>query len=475
MDLDQHLQMSAMAGLLGTNGGASGFLYDTSHQNEITQTVICRVQSRFERIDFMELFKNRCPHLPSTASDATHVVVGAFYGAEAYCVVVQEEDANLPKKVKHLVKALKTNATIVGSLEGKCRLYCDLQSESVCECDLIDAFKQCSLMIDKIKTSDEEAIPISYLLCPLQDLLLGPIWKTGSKYYDVDAALVDRCSRFWVGMEQVSGRIDLFRPFFQKIGHTEFVEFESSVVEYQLILRTRLKEATLKARRTEGDEEELEKTLNLAENHLVFKPALLKLWLFSTYNEWVIANEMVNSLNGASLLFSEDDLKTKLEKEYALVLNISKVRLLLDPHTTKKYWNDNSELLRKSVDFCCNDDGDTTEDEEEKGGAHQLYIRYQQKKAKKTVREVATHFEKNTVEKAKVQIFVVVNEIDCINNREYHLYVRHNPDVITSMSKLPIESPNDVRIRRIKPVEENSSDFLVQWEWDYSEGPHDYE
>ena len=55
------------------------------------------------------------------------------------------------------------------------------------------------------------------------------------------------------------------------------------------------------------------------------------------------------------------------------------------------------------------------------------------------------------------------------------MYVRHNPDVITSMSKLPIESPNDVRIRRIKPVEENSSDFLVQWEWDYSEGPHDDE
>ena len=480
MELDQHLQMSAMAGLLGNNGGASGFLNDRSHQDEITQTVICRVQSRMERLDLMELFKKGLPHINSTMSDATHFVVGAFYGAEAYCVLIQEE-ASLSNKAKQLKRALETNTTIAETLEGKCRLYCDLiQSESVC--DLIDAFKQCSLMIDKIKTSDKEAIPISYLLCPLQNLM-GPIWKTENKYYDIDAALVDRYSRLWFGMEQVSGRIDLFRPFFQKIGHTTFAEFESSVIEYQLMLRNSLKEATLKARRIENGKEELEETLKLAENHLIFKPALLKLWLFSTYNEWVIANELVNSLNGASLLFHEDDLKNKIEKEYALVVVLPKVRLLLDPHTTKEHWNDNSYLLRKRVkesllDFCCDDDGDTTEDEEEKEGAHQLAVQYQKKGAKNILGELVAHFENNIFEKLNVQIFVSVEYVDCSDSCIYRVYEHHRPELnlFCMYDGLPFKSPIDVQLDRIKTADDkNTRSFRVRFKWDCFEDDLDDE
>ena len=472
MELDHHLQMSAMAGLLGNNGGASGLLNDRSHQDEITQTVICRVQSRIERLDLMDLFKKGLPSLHSTASDATHFVIGAFYGAEAYCVLVQEEaESNLSNKAEQLKTALEGNATIVETelqLEGKCRLYSDLQNDSVCECSLMDAFKQCSLMIDRVKTNDEEAIPISYLLCPLQNLL-GPIWTTGSKYYDVDAALVDRCSRFWVGMEQVSGRMDLYRPFFQKIGHITFAEFESSVVEYQMILQNNLKEATVKARRTENGKEELEKTLDLAETHLIFKPAVLKLWLFSTYNEWLIANEMVNSWNGASLLFHKDELNTKLEKEYAIVLVIPKVRRLLDPLTMKESWNDNSKLLlrraeRSLIDFFCDDDGDATEDEEEKEGAHQLVAQYQKKGAKNIFGELAAHFEKNICEKPNVQIFVSVDD-NCSEFCEYRVYSRYN--LLIFLYQLPFKSPRDVQIRRMKTVDnQNASAFRVNFQWD---------
>jgi hypothetical protein len=97
-----------------------------------------------------------------------------------------------------------------------CRLYVDLQS-AVCECNVLDAYKQCFKLIDQVQKADDKdkAVPIAVLLCPLKVI----IWKSGgaqNEYQDVDSDLIDRCGRIWDELERVNAKLNAIRTSSKK-------------------------------------------------------------------------------------------------------------------------------------------------------------------------------------------------------------------------------------------------------------------
>ena len=95
MGLDNHLQDSVMAGVIDKLDGASNYANDSSNPSAFTsQTLACRAKSKEEILDLKTLLRQKEPHLHCSKEDekdeATHVVVGVFYGAQIYCVLTND-------------------------------------------------------------------------------------------------------------------------------------------------------------------------------------------------------------------------------------------------------------------------------------------------------------------------------------------------------------------------------------------------
>ena len=110
MDLDNHLLASTMCGLISDFNGASNFINDKPDPSQIILTCSWTQKLWVERYKDLQ-------HLvdPNTASNtkATHVVVSVLYGAQMFCVFVQdvqgkEKDEQVRKETqKKLQKIMK--------------------------------------------------------------------------------------------------------------------------------------------------------------------------------------------------------------------------------------------------------------------------------------------------------------------------------------------------------------------------------
>ena len=151
MDLDNHLLASTMCGLISDFNGASNFINDKPDPSQIILTCSWTQKLWVERYKDLQ-------HLvdPNTASNtkATHVVVSVLYGAQMFCVFVQdvqgkEKDEQVRKETqKKLQKIMKRfqvafdsqlnlekfkqefNEEMHELADFKCRLYMDFKAES---------------------------------------------------------------------------------------------------------------------------------------------------------------------------------------------------------------------------------------------------------------------------------------------------------------------------------------------------------
>ena len=95
MQMDKHTLASFTINQIDKHGGSSNYLNDPWHPFQPTRTLVCRVICKKECLDVPTLVSFGLSPLPCALRqaknkklfvDATHVVVGAIYGAEAYCV-----------------------------------------------------------------------------------------------------------------------------------------------------------------------------------------------------------------------------------------------------------------------------------------------------------------------------------------------------------------------------------------------------
>ena len=350
LSLDEHLKASTVSGLIDKFTGASNYLNDKKISSQVSRVLVLQAVTVKQRMHLLNPVDYET--VKSDATKSTHAIVGTTYGLEAYCVIFQDLDEkesredseeNLSDLVIKMKKSL-TEKHVWNNFEEqlskiekrltsqmKCRLYADLQSQTVRECNVSDAYKHCLKLIDESqrKTGDEKskAVPISISLCSLKHMI-GTARGIGSllQYRDVDDDLVTRCCRIWVELERVSGEAEFLRASTTKnkncrVSLRQFVE---AINKFQDIFKKDLKIAVVKARETsDDDDDEIKKIVDVAEKHPHFKLSGLKRWLEFKKAELEMA-EKIGKTSGIAILANKREVDNELSaldrKSYSLVM-----------------------------------------------------------------------------------------------------------------------------------------------------------
>ena len=513
MGLDKHLQVSTVAGLIEKYHGASNYLNDRQDPAQAYRTLISRAKSRKEYLHLPTLL-SQTPRLPigddAAKPEATHVVVGVIYGAEAYCVLSSEldgddgEDARAEADVTMSIMSTKWKIALADSQDLvefkdqfdreekkrfnrlKCRLYADLQTQTVRECTVFEAYKQCLNLIDQIQNTKEiknsKAVPIAVLLCPLKALVEQTGGFRGTfENRDVDANLVARCCRIWAGLEKIGSKADALRAVVKKENRSRLRRFADAIVKYQEILRKSLKEGVVKVRESsDGSAEEFEKVLVVAESHLLFKPSRLKRWLFYEQAELKMA-DLVANVNGITFLDDVGQLDRvmgfSLEKKCALILKIThgNEQTYGMLYSMTDYVKSNKIVaLDRFPDDDFDDDGDSTEDEEEEGGIPFHTVQFQQRIVKAKIREMMEHMKKNEHLENQVEFFVTLGDRNKKFECSYFVYqtplFRTPTPLKSKLRRLPV-APTGLKVHvptagRAKRARTTSSSIRVKWDYE---------
>ena len=478
MNLDEHLQVSAMTELFDKYRGASNYVKDKTNPLQVSQVVVLRAKSRKERLDLQYFPTGDVPRL-AKETKATHVVTGVTYGAEAYCVLTQDLDGSVDEEEareeskKNLAclgnKLVSTfledqsdfaefqeqlNEEEIQSLRRiKCRLYADLQTQSVRECNLSDAHKHCFKLIEQIKEtgdSSSKAVPISITLYPLKEMIADKVAGKQLQYRDVDGVLVSDCSRIWIKLESVICKAEFIRSTI-KSNRESLRQFIDAVNKFQNLLKKDLKVAVVKARESEdGNDDAITKFIDLAKKHPLFKSRSLKLWLEYKKAEPKMLEE-INNTKGITLFVSENDLLNNLvesEKKYALVLCIPPV-----DQRTKEILAKMKEYVKSSQTIMLEKDSDqNTEADTEKDGK-------KQKQVQDKVRELIKHAAKNKHLQNQTQFLMVFGD----NREGLCCYSVYESDKVLkeNIRQLP-RPPTGLKIKA-------KTSSYVQVEWDHKE------
>ena len=511
MGLDDHLQTSIVAGLIDKFRGASHYINDQMNPSQATQTLVCRTKSRKERLDLPALLENNPLRFPNSTEagvdwslpKATHVVVGIVYGAEAYCVLTQDlgsqeadEDAR-EEAEENLGKFVTKLENVLGDIDFdndlpdfkeqfnkdekaqltrlKCRLYSDLQTSAVRECNVVDVYAQCLKMIKQIKNDVEnkcKAIPITVLLCPLKTILelSDGRQRKSFEYRDVDPEITARLCRNWVQLESIQTKVEAIRSNAKKVSRPSLRTFQEVLNKYKDLLRKSLKNGVLQAREgNDGDDYEVDRVTTIAEDHALFKPSRLERWLDLKVSESKTVTKISN-INGIVFVAG----KTQLEKQladsfdttYALVLNIppldGKANEILV--AMKDYCEDYTKLVAV-------EDEDVDMEEEEGNGVDEDGLPWHMvprktKQVMDKIREFAHHVEKNKHLENQVQFYITSGEPGKGGCR-YSVYEADNL-LKVNIRQLPVP-PTEVKIRYAPTKSTKKSTSLIIVTWDYED------
>ena len=416
---------------------------------------------------------------------ATHVVVGVTYGAEAYCVLIQDinttldcketrEEAkkNLSNWGSKLLNALEEKQSVRDFQKGfskkerksltwiKCRFYADLQTQVVRECSIIDAYKHCIKLIEEIQIADDEnhAVPISVVLCSLKNLI-GDKTKAAQialQYRDVNSELVSRCYRSLAILERISSQAKTFRSAVNKNSLTAMSQFVQAIDSYQIVLKEELKRAVIKLRDIKNGEDgdkELEKIANAAEKHQLFQPNRLELWLEHKKAE----SEILKKIMHAKEITLFDSLKqltndlVNSDKKYALVLSVASLDEWTKSIIAKmKNWMKGDRKLEQ---------GDLDEEGGEvKNGAPWHTDAHKRKQVLDKIQELTKHAKKNQHLKEKVQFLMVICDV---GNRLCRYSVYESGVLKENIGQLP-RPPTGLQIKAKTSVS-------VHVKWDHEE------
>jgi hypothetical protein len=409
-ELDEHLQVSIVTGLIENEyRGASNYLIDRPDPQQITWTILFRAKTRkemFKRLPVEWLIDPSSDDNVNNKenSDATHIVAGIVYGAEAYCVLSweldgEEEDQDVREEAREsladlankLAKSLVNGHDIFDFVEQfdkdekqrlanmKCRFYADLQSSPVRQFGFFDAYFHLLKLIRKIQIDNipqlgptcnalHQAVPISVLLCPLKlrpkmkydkiintdqdnssitchyNLQLPIILEELCEYRDIDIDIANRCCRIWAQLEQLVFKVDdIWRAAVKTISRAPFRSFLSAVNEFKELLRWSLKKGVLMAREsTNSTDEEVKRVLDIAEGHQIFQPYQLEKWIRYKQSELEVT-EMISAVKEINFVPS----KKLMEKKLAVVLDKKFSLVLFVPSLDEQ----SNHILRMMQDY----------------------------------------------------------------------------------------------------------------------------
>lgn len=473
MGLDEHLQASTMSGLIDRYRGASRYINDKPRPSQASMVLVFRAKFRKERLSW-EAFQNE--DVPSLTGKATHVVNGITYGAEAFCVLAQDLETNFDEKDEVYEKAkmklsdwgtkimngLEDNKTLTefqsqlssedmeNAKQIKCRLYADLQSQAVRECDIFDAYRHFNRLIDEGKRTDVgEFKPISISLLPLKCLVTG---EAGNlfPYRDLDEGLLSRCSRVWAELEDTVRRAEVVRAN-NRNSRASLDPFIDTMDKFQEIIRKDLKNVVTKARESEDGEKELSNLISAVEKHPLFKTSQLNRWLSLKKGDEPEMLERINKTQGITVFDSERSLLNGLADlygKYALVLCIPPVDQRTKSILNKmEDWVTNNETLLEEI--TPNEDSKEEErrDEEEE--------KAKRKKVQDKIRELSKHAEKNKHLESQVRFLIFFGKTE----KEYCHYTVYESDNVLkgNLDKLPYP-PIGLKIKTKK-----SSYIHLEW------------
>ena len=348
MGLDDHLKASTFSGLIDKFSGASNYLNDKTSSTQISRVLVLRAVTVTQRLNLLSPVDFE--HVITKAAKSTHVVVGATYGLEAYCVFSQDfansnggrEEAEesfvgLVSKLNEVLNEKHEWAVFNGQLSStekqtltriKCRLYADLQTQAVRECTVSDVYKHCMKLIEhhqkNIEGKEFQPVPISISLCPLKRIV-GRV-KEAAKllwYRDVDSGLVSRCCRIWSELERISSEATALRGTINRNSRASLRQFVEAIGKFQSLLKKDLKIAVVKARESEDDDEELANIIDIAEKHSLFKPWRLDRWMEYKKSESEMSDKM-NKTKAITILSSkrevDNELSASFDQKYTLVM-----------------------------------------------------------------------------------------------------------------------------------------------------------
>ena len=383
MYLDNHLLTSTMCGLISDFNGASNFINDKQDPSQVI--LICNwtqklwVERHKDLQNVVDQNMAKFHEVGNTQTEATHVVVSVLYGAQIFCVFAQdvngkEEDEQVRKitqeKLSKIMKRFQVAFENQSSLEKfkqefneekhelvdlKCRLYMDLTTQSVNECNLFDAYEYCidlkrNISKDGVTDIDKlKGVPITIKLCPLQVLL--PLFTTGGlkrfgEFRDVKVDLLSRCCRILTNLKRIVIRAEkTYAANTAEETYPAFRDFVHLVSKYQHFMEEDLKKAVVFAR-SKGDhyyeDGEIMSIVKNAENHPLFKTSQLEQWIDAKEVEVDMLDWIVTKVgNRAVVLADSSQLTEHVNNKCSLVLTVPP----LDERT-----NETLVAMKKSFD-----------------------------------------------------------------------------------------------------------------------------
>ena len=478
--IDEHSQASVLAGLINKLNGACSYLNDHPNPKKFNKTLTCRIKSREEKLNLRKLISQNVTRTPMTSTskemktkipEATHIVVGVTYGAEAYCVLTQDlEDNSLSTLSKKLNDSLATkkNLTPFKKLLSEeeqnwlstvnCRMYADLQVSADRNCDFSDFYKHCLFLIEQNQKSsvrNSKAVPVTIRLCPLKHVtrLVRGIC-TVVEYREVDNKLMTRYLHLWSEFEKIEGRAEFNRNQKSKVSQSTFRQFLSVIVRYKELLKKSLKQCVLEARlMPDGNDTKLEQVIDIAEKNSLFNPSKLNGWLDCKEEESEIVSKLT-TVTGVTFLESNAQLMKKLEDSFTvkhtLVLCVPPLseQGLLESITN--YVDANTELVLF--------DGVVKEEEN-------LPIVQQKKKIVfSNIRELTDHVNNNKNLENQIQFFITYDQSNVTGpGCSYSLY-ESDALIKANLYRLP-SPPTGLRINH-KAAVNSSSPIHVEWDYE---------
>ncbi|XP_059350253.1 uncharacterized protein LOC130685878 [Daphnia carinata] len=474
LDIDEHLRVSILAGIIDEFSGSSKYVTDRSKPGQASRTVVLRMESHKDsRIVDRKDVVNCCGF-----KQATHFVVHAVYGAQAYCVMthdlanVEEEEAEefLSKITSKMEIALRQTQNVdvfmeqLDDREGehltrvKCRLYDDVQSHSVREYCVFEAYKHCLHFIrhtqePEFQNSKENTIAVT--LCPLKRILAGKVCE----YRVLNADLLIPYSLLSDSLNRIMAMADAARTTSNRTHRISLRQFHDAVARYQEKLQQSLKDEILKGRENANhNDQEIKRIVQNAQSHPLFKPSRLEQWLCFKQSESDMIEKMANMKD---IVFFAD--RTQLERELANTF-VKHFALVLRIPPVDVESNAMLEAMRDDLEL----------DEANEDGLPWHMIQRERKRVLDTIREFANHVEKNKQLGDQLQFFLTFSDAgqdDCY----YSVYEADNL-IKDNLMALP-HSPTDLRINYLSKdnaIDLKSSVIRVIWNYQDAGYPHHF-
>ena len=367
MDLDNHLLASTMCGLVSDFKGASNFINDKPEPSQVTLT--CNWTGKLWLENFKDLKNLVDQNIPQwqvannteTRTEATHVVVSVLYGAQIFCVLAQdvigkEKDEEVRKvtqeKLQKIMKKFQIAFDRQMSLDKfkqefskeenhelvdlKCRLYMDLTTHTVNECNLFDAYECCidlkrQIYRDStIDISKLKGVPIAIQLCPLEVLLphlsSNGVLKRFNGFRDVDKDLINRCCRILADFRRVVIKAEKMYVNPEGTIPSAVSEFVALVSNYQNILKENLKKTVVLARMPafyNNEDNAIHSIAHNAENHPLFKISQLEQWIDAKEEEMEMMEFIISKVGTTAVVLADSSQLAKhVSNKCSLVLTV---------------------------------------------------------------------------------------------------------------------------------------------------------